>query len=366
MQNNYITLAVKEPNIHLWPGKGFLKFRNKLSNPPEIISVNDSAAEILLRCDGTRTISDIASELSAYYKEDLNEVLPKVNRFVKSIENTGYLVFSSNPHKANVNITGCREYPIPMHAAIEITSRCNLKCKHCYNSSSPECNEVMSLEKAIELFSILKRWGIGTIELTGGEPLTHPNFKEVLRSAQAHFDLVAVITNGVLLDDSIVDIMKSGDANSLIQIDLDGSIPEYVNWFRGQDNVYEREIQAIKKVVAKGILLRVAMIITPGNLDQMEDTASLVNSLGVSAFAMSLVVPQGRGRTTDSNLILSSQELEKYFSTYRNLSQRYKDFIYEEAESKLRISSEGNCGAGSRSIIITPMGGVKCCRRSEV
>ncbi len=363
MQNKYISLSMKEPNIHLWPGMGFLKFRDRANHPPEVIAINDSAAEILLRCDGTKKMSRIAYELSTHYKEDYEKVFPMVIKFIKSLDSTGYLLFSNIPNKVKVCVTGSREYPIPMHAAVEITTRCNLCCKHCYNSSGPECDETMSFEKVIILFNILEEWGISTIELTGGEPLTHPDFKEILMAAQEHFHLVGVMTNGVLLDDSILNIMNTANGISFIQIDLDGATPEYVNWFRGQDNVFEREIQAIKSVVDKGIMIRVAMIVAPGNLNQMENTASLVKNLGANAFGMSLVVPQGRAN--NFNLLLSPHELEEYSITYRKLSQQYKDFIYQERESKIMQSGVENCGAGSRSVTITPNGNVKICQMSD-
>ncbi|MCK5133733.1 MAG: radical SAM protein [Candidatus Sabulitectum sp.] len=365
MENKYLTLTVNDANIHLGPDKSFLKFRNQLSNPPEILAINDSAAEILLRSNGTRTVSEIANELSTHYTEKYRDVLPKVNRFIKSFMSTGYLSLSDNPKIAKVRVTGSREYLVPLHAAIELTTRCNLRCKHCYNSSSPDSGEVMSLERVIELFDILKSWGVGAIELSGGEPLTHPDIKNILTIAHEYFGLVGVITNGVLLKSEHVDVMKNGTAHSLIQIDLDGSDPEYVNWFRGQDNVYEREIQAIKRVVESGLLLRVAMIVTPGNIDQMESTASLVKSLGANSFGMSLVVPQGRALIGDANLMLSPQEAKNYIAMYKKLAQRYEGFIFEEIESKFNMANEGNCGVGSRSISIAPNGNVKMCQMSD-
>lgn len=363
MEHKYIALTMKDPNIHMWPGMGFLKYRDKANNPPEVIAINESAAEILLRCDGTRTMSEIAYELSSHYNTEHKKVLPMVMKFTKSIGSTGYLHYSDKPSKVRVIVTGSRNFSVPMHAAIEITSRCNLSCRHCYNSSGPECDEIMSLEKVLNLFSKLEEWGIRSVELTGGEPLTHSHFRDILKAAQKYFDLVGVITNGTLVDDSILEIMNTDNALSLMQIDLDGATSEYVNWFRGQDKVFERELLAIKRVVEKGILIRVAMIVTPGNLDQIEETASLVKDLGANTFGMSLVVPQGRA--SDSTLILSPSELEKYFKTYSKLSQQYKDFIYQDKESKFLDTGEGNCGAGSRTVTITPNGNVKICQMSD-
>jgi coenzyme PQQ biosynthesis protein PqqD len=51
--------------------------------PERIFEIDGIGAEILKRCDGKATISDIASDLAKVYDADLAQVEPDVMAFVK-------------------------------------------------------------------------------------------------------------------------------------------------------------------------------------------------------------------------------------------------------------------------------------------
>ena len=361
MLDKYVALKVKNPTIHLWPEIGFLVYREKINQPSNVIAFNLSGIEILSLCNGLRTIHDIATYLAKLYKADYEKTANQILNFFQAIDRTEFVVFSKGPKPTNLKITGSKDYMIPLHAAVELTYTCNLRCQHCYISSGPENTEQMELGKIIKLFDIFEGWGIRSIELTGGEPMSHPNFAEILQIASNRFDLIGVVTNGTLFNDSILQIMAAKPENFMVQIDLDGVIPDYVDWFRGGSNVYSRELESIRQVVHHKILIRVSMTVTPDNLDQVKQTAELVKNLGVTSFGASPIIPQGRGG--DKSLLLSHSEYEKFISSWNNLREEYQDFIFQNRESPFQ-TIKGNCGAGSRTITITPLGDVKICAMS--
>ena len=47
---------------------------------------------------------------------------------------------------------------------------CNLKCKHCYNESSSQCHEIMSLDDFKMVCQELIDIGVRKVQLIGGEP----------------------------------------------------------------------------------------------------------------------------------------------------------------------------------------------------
>src|SRR6056297_4049464 len=61
-----------------------------------------------------------------------------------------------------------------------ITSKCNLKCVHCYNDSglNTDCNEV-STEKAKEILTDLAEFGVPSVLFSGGEPLMREDLFEL-------------------------------------------------------------------------------------------------------------------------------------------------------------------------------------------
>ena len=59
----------------------------------------------------------------------------------------------------------------PLIVWFEVTRKCNLLCTHCYiDAGRPRANE-LSFEEVIEVLDDLKRLGVFSLVLAGGEPL---------------------------------------------------------------------------------------------------------------------------------------------------------------------------------------------------
>ncbi|NPA90847.1 MAG: radical SAM protein [Chloroflexi bacterium] len=355
-------VLMNDPIIHRWPWKGFLSYRTEPNLPRHTLSFNQSAIEILARCDGTRSVGRIAEELSELYQADYDDVAHKVRVFLKDMEDKIPLVFKKEPHPVPLRVTGSREYVVPMHVALELTYSCNLYCRHCYAMSSSAHKYMMPLEKVLEVFEKISAWGVRVIELTGGEPTIHPKFPEILEASLRYFDLTGIITNGLRVTPRMVEVLKKAPQRFMVQIDLDGSSEEYVDWFRGKKGTFRKEIEAIQKVTELGVLVRVAMIVTPQNLDQVEKTAELAKRLGAASFGVSPVVPQGRAQ--DESLLLSPSEYEQFLEIWEDLKRKHPHFVFQLEEFSHQ-TSQGNCGAGSRTVSITPYGDIKICQMSS-
>ena len=109
-------------------------------------------------------------------------------------------------------------YPRPVRDIhqIELTTRCNLKCRYCPSPQKLRPHEDMAwetFEAALELVRFFVRQGTQTeLSLTGiGESLMHPRFFEAAAAARVVIgskrDLI-VTTNGLLLDDAACQTLK--------------------------------------------------------------------------------------------------------------------------------------------------------------
>lgn len=86
---------------------------------------------------------------------------------------------------------------------LELTRRCNLKCKHCYNFSSPDSKIALTFEEIKKVISDLKslesRYAFERIILTGGEFITMDNAKVILNLFKQNFNsIIRIETNGFL------------------------------------------------------------------------------------------------------------------------------------------------------------------------
>jgi len=63
-----------------------------------------------------------------------------------------------------------------------ITTKCNLKCKHCYSDSVDQASpDELSTNEAFRLMDDLSRWGIGLLIIDGGEPLCREDMLDIVK-----------------------------------------------------------------------------------------------------------------------------------------------------------------------------------------
>lgn len=129
------------------------------------------------------------------------------NSFIKFLIDNKLVRFSSKKSELlDIKSIG-RESKIEF-AWIEICDTCNLKCIHCYNESSIKSTNKMSLDDFENVCLKLKEIDINKIQIIGGEPLLHPQIKEILLIANKYFDKIEVFTNGTLLNNELADLIK--------------------------------------------------------------------------------------------------------------------------------------------------------------
>jgi len=91
----------------------------------------------------------------------------------------------------------------PLFVQITLTLRCNLMCPWCYAGSSPSQPTEMHLDDVKKILMAVDRRVIG-VSFGGGEPLTYPRIREVLRFARNNTELAtSITTNGLLLPNMI-------------------------------------------------------------------------------------------------------------------------------------------------------------------
>lgn len=100
---------------------------------------------------------------------------------------------------------------------VEITSICNLRCIHCYNDSGKEKNEI-----SVEAFqNILEAYNNTefSLAISGGEPLLHPKFWELVKLAKEKgISDILIITNGTQITEDIAKKLAEYDIS--VQISL--------------------------------------------------------------------------------------------------------------------------------------------------
>lgn len=83
-----------------------------------------------------------------------------------------------------------REFPSIRRQQLEILQvnlgyRCNLSCTHCHVNAGPRRTEMMDAQGIELVLQAIKRLGIKSLDLTGGAPELHPQFRYLVAEARA-------------------------------------------------------------------------------------------------------------------------------------------------------------------------------------
>jgi radical SAM/Cys-rich protein len=137
---------------------------------------------------------------------------------------------------------------------LNLTRTCNLACHHCHVESSPRRVETMdarTVARALELLAGDR--GVETLDLTGGAPELHPQFREIVRAGRRLGRRVIDRCNLVILDEPGQETTAAFLAESGVEIIA--SLPCYesanVDGQRGR-GVFERSIAALQALNALG------------------------------------------------------------------------------------------------------------------
>lgn len=194
----------------------------------------------------------------------------------------------------------------PLLMQVELTEACNLKCKFCYNSQKPRYNK-----EIFKMLEILANQGVMQVNLTGGEPLAHPQFFEILERACELFPNVVILSNGSLMSKEALEKIHSYDVTSVnISIHGDESSHEELTQVKG---CYQKSINAIKYYLEKGkILVASNFVLNGSNFHMLESTIQSMHDLGLEFMTITRFIPVGIGSTA-RDLILTEEQLVEAF-----------------------------------------------------
>ena len=216
------------------------------------------------------------------------------------------------------------DFPIAMQ--FELTSRCNLRCKHCYNRSGENrAPDAMTGDDWVAFAKkLVAKGGLFEVTISGGEPLLLGDklseLMDVLHADNTTFNL---ISNGYLFDEKILDRLKKYQFY-WFQISIDSSNSERHDEFRGVKGSWKRAANAAYRIALSGIPLRIATTATPRELDHLEEIVQMAINLGASYLIIGEVMPSGRAFDNEE-IFLSREQLNQFYSTTDELIKRYKD-----------------------------------------
>lgn len=221
----------------------------------------------------------------------------------------------------------------PRALTLSITRVCNLSCLHCWVDADPTPGAgqapTVQVRRVIKEFAAL---GGRELNLTGGEPLCHPDWLEIMRCARSHgFHRISLQTNGMLIEDEHLAALRELDFPGLaIQISLDGATPPTHDLVRGE-GAFDQTLKGLRRLIRSGFGPRIVLFFTEmrHNLLEIPDLLERARDMGIFSVVAGSLVPYGRA---GEDATLAPAGLDQYLE----LIDRYdSDPRFRELYAKL-------------------------------
>lgn len=247
---------------------------------------------------------------------------------------------------------------------IELTSRCNERCVHCYIPHENKNTDIKP-ELYYAVLDQLGDMGVLTLTLSGGEPMLHPEFLQFLKAAKKKDFYVVVLSNLTLLTDEIVAALKEG-AVSAVQVSLYSMIPGHHDAITTIPGSFEKTKASILKLIENDIPLQISCPTMKANLNDFTDVLRWANDHKIRAITDPSIMAMYNHDTSNLSNRLTPMECSKIFSDILEHDTEYQTRVLSESFlnelEKSRFKPEDQfCGVGISTCCMVANGNVYPC-----
>ena len=207
--------------------------------------------------------------------------------------------------------------PRLVYLFLELTDCCNLACRHCGSSCDARRGTFLDADLAIEtLRTVAEDFGASTVMvcLTGGEPLVHPRFFDIVKAAADLGFPWGMTTNGTLIDERMAVRLAAAHMGT-VTVSIDGTESSH-DWLRESHGSYRRAVGGVRNLIARGFEVQVTTVVHNGNMAELEQIYANMGGLGVASWRLVNIEPIGRAHAM-RDLWLSGEEFERLLSYVR-------------------------------------------------
>jgi len=211
----------------------------------------------------------------------------------------------------------------PKIVTVMLTNGCNLSCLHCWpESRSWGTAPPVPAETLKRLIREFARLGVEEICLTGGEPLTHPDWFEILSFTcrQSGLTRVRLQTNATLLSDVDIENLGSiGFKGLIVQVSLEGATAQTNDLVRGPGS-FEQAFRGLRGLAEAGLGRQVVVAYTETreNFSELPRLLGFLDELGIGRLISGTLVLGGRAARSDRIALPTPSQYRELLHLYHS------------------------------------------------
>jgi sulfatase maturation enzyme AslB (radical SAM superfamily) len=212
-------------------------------NSFERYSINDDQKNVIKELDGTKTLREIQEKILCEQEELLE--------LIENLLELGLIEILTPRVDLNELSVGPNysDSPYLREVHMDITSRCNLKCLHCYQEPylKKEVGEMSTAENK-RVIDQVGQLNAEKMLISGGEPFIREDLFELTDYAfQKGVIVNAIYTNGTYHDsDNLINLCRYGPP-IVLAVSLDGSDRKSNDFLRGAGS-FDKTMKFLEKI----------------------------------------------------------------------------------------------------------------------
>jgi MoaA/NifB/PqqE/SkfB family radical SAM enzyme len=262
-------------------------------------------------------------------------------------------------------------------ATLYLTERCNSRCVSC--DYWRHGRRDVDLETVRRLLPGLAALGTGTVLVSGGEPLLHPQWAAIAGLLRGQSLRLWLLTAGLALAKHAAEVAGLFEQ---VTVSLDGATAASYARIRGLD-AFDAVCAGVRAAVAEGLHVGLRVTVQRGNAGELPDLVDLAHRLGVAGVSflaadVSHAEAFGRRAAPDDGVALAAPDLPVLAASLDALERDHADdfangFIAETPAKLRRIEAHYRarlglgepppvrCNAPEHSVVIEAGGGLRPC-----
>ncbi|HJH31320.1 MAG TPA: radical SAM protein [Methanosarcinaceae archaeon] len=243
---------------------------------------------------------------------------------------------------------------VPEQVTISITEECPNNCIHCALPDTKN-KDRLTPEFIKDVIDQSLNMGTTLVIFDGGEPLVYEGLEDMIHHVDTNRAVSAMFTSGVGLTPERARSLKKAGLY-MVSVSFDSANEEGHDFMRGRAGVFNDAISAVKNLIDAGLLVNVYVVISPRNIDELDDFYILARDLGAHELSFYEIVPTGRWIDHESE-ILSPDDHRKLDDFVARVDTMDGPRVF----SIPHVMKTTGCFAGRKWLHITPQGDVLPC-----
>lgn len=254
-----------------------------------------------------------------------------------------------------------RENPSIFGIHMEITSKCNERCIHCYIPHEDKIHE-MDLSFTLNVLDQLKEMNTVSVTFSGGEPFLHKDILTILEYAKKNDFVINILSNGTLLDKEKVQVLKNLNIN-MIQVSIYSMDPAIHDAITKVEGSHAKSLAAIDMLIGADVPVQISCPAMKLNSVSYKDVSLWAQSRKMRSLCDFIMMARTDFSTTNLENRLDLAKTEELIKDIIAVEEDYQELLGLEPKSKdlQKYADQPVCGVVIDNACITSSGNLYPC-----